>query len=266
MDYIAGNFGLNSRLQASTTQPVSVYAADYDKNGTLDPILTFFNGGVEYPFHPRDVLTDQIPSFKKKMTSYAAYGKTTLANLLSADEQQQALIKRATYFHRPISRTGQVEFVLHALPIEAQFSPVFGSSVTDINHDGNLDVLLVGNDYATEVLSGWQDAGLGLCLLGDGRGHFKTITPANSGFVVDGDAKALATVLLANGQLYYVATQNNGALRVFRETAATITYKRVKTADLQLIHVSKGKNRKIELTYGSGYLSQSSRIVEKNRD
>ncbi|NEL79572.1 MAG: VCBS repeat-containing protein, partial [Xanthomonas perforans] len=75
MDYVAGNLGLNNRFQASDSHPVSVYAADYDKNGTLDPILSFFNGDTEYPIHPRDVLTDQVPSLKKKMTSYATYGK-----------------------------------------------------------------------------------------------------------------------------------------------------------------------------------------------
>jgi hypothetical protein len=262
MDYVAGNLGLNSRLQASADQPVSVYAADYDKNGTLDPILSVFNGGVEYPFHPRDVLTDQIPSFKKKMTSYAAYGQTTLANLLSADEQKQATIKRATYLSSAYIENRSGTLVLHNLPIEAQFSPVFGSSATDLNHDGNLDILLIGNDYATEVLSGWQDAGLGLCLLGDGKGHFQSITPANSGFVVDGDVKALSSLLLANGQLYYVATQNNGPLRVFKETNNYETYQHAKPADAQLIQpMTNGKRRKIEFNYGNGYLSQSSRII-----
>ncbi|GAB3778531.1 VCBS repeat-containing protein [Spirosoma horti] len=262
MDYIAGNFGLNSRLQASSSKPISVYAADYDKNGTIDPILSFFNGGVEYPFHPRDVLTDQIPSFKKKMTSYAAYGKTTLTTLLSADDQKQALIKRATYLKSCYIENRAGLLVLHKLPVEAQFSPVFGSLATDINHDGNLDVLLVGNDYATEVLTGLQDAGLGLCLLGDGRGNFKALRPANSGFVVDRDAKSLACLMLSNGQVYYVAAQNNGPLRVFREASNQVVYKRVGSGTFSLSEsVGPGKKRKVEFSYGSGYLSQSSRVI-----
>lgn len=249
-------------MQASNSQPISVYAADYDKNGTLDPILSFFNGGIEYPFHPRDVLTDQIPSFKKKMTSYAAYGKTTLTSLLSADDQKQALIKRATYLKSAYIESRAGLLVLHELPIEAQFSPVFGSLATDVNHDGNLDVLLVGNDYATEVLTGLQDAGLGLCLLGDGRGNFKALAPANSGFVIDKDAKSLACLVSGNGQLYYVATQNNGPLRVFREVGDQVTYKRVGSGIFSLSEpAGHGKKRKVEFSYGSGYLSQSSRVI-----
>ncbi|GAB3039524.1 VCBS repeat-containing protein [Spirosoma pulveris] len=261
MDYIAGNNGLNSRLRASTDQPVSVYAADYDKNGTLDPIVSFFNGGTEYPFHPRDVLTDQIPTFKKKMTTYAAYGKTTLSSLLSADEQKHALIKRATFLASAYIENRAGNLLVHELPIEAQFSPIFGSSVTDLNHDGNLDVLLAGNDYASEVLSGWQDAGLGLVLLGDGRGNFKSLSLARSGFVVDGDAKALASLLVANGQLWYIATQNNGPLRVFTAAQPGVIYQHPDAASLN--RATGVNHRKQEFSYSSGYLSQSSWVVPK---
>ncbi|WP_338874245.1 VCBS repeat-containing protein [Spirosoma sp. SC4-14] len=256
VDYIAGNLGLNNRLRASAERPVSVYAADYDKNGTLDPILGFFNGPIEYPFHPRDVLTDQVPSFKKKMTSYAQYGKMTLSDLLGSDRQKQAIIKRATYFPTAYIENLKGTFVLHQLPIEAQFSATFGSVATDLNQDGNLDILLIGNDYGTEVLSGWQDAGLGLCLLGDGHGHFKPLMPGASGFLVDGDAKALAAIQLADEQLLYVATQNNGPLRAFSVT----TLPKSGTSGLSS---RKNKPRKTEQYWGSGYLSQSSQPLNK---
>src|SRR5690606_32454420 len=38
MDYIAGNLGLNSILQASEQEPVSLYAKDFDGNGSMDPL------------------------------------------------------------------------------------------------------------------------------------------------------------------------------------------------------------------------------------
>ena len=61
IDYVAGNLGLNSIYQASQQQPVCVYAKDFDDNGSMDPILCRYIQGTEYPVHPRETLTGQIP-------------------------------------------------------------------------------------------------------------------------------------------------------------------------------------------------------------
>ena len=39
-DYIAGNLGKNSVLQVNENEPVSLYAKDFDGNGSMDPIIT----------------------------------------------------------------------------------------------------------------------------------------------------------------------------------------------------------------------------------
>ncbi len=42
----------------------------------------------------------------------------------------------------------------------------------DVNGDGNLDILMVGNDYGNEVFVGRYDAFKGALLLGNGKGNF----------------------------------------------------------------------------------------------
>ena len=264
VDYVAGNLGLNSRMQATASQPVSVYAADFDANGSFDPIITLFNGPTEYPLHPRDALTDQIPSFKKRMTSYSAYGKLSLNDLLTSDERKQALTRRATFLASAYIENRAGTLTLHPLPVDAQFSSLFGALATDLNKDDKLDLITIGNDYATEVLSGYQDAGLGLCLLGTTGSGWRPLSPAQSGLRVEGDAKALASVLLANGQLLYVATQNKGPIRAFLQADSPFLYRRLAPAD-QKIRLRKGsqQGRKTEIGWGGGYLSQSSRIIRQ---
>ncbi|MEP6684693.1 MAG: VCBS repeat-containing protein, partial [Parafilimonas sp.] len=66
IDYIAGNLGENSFFKASKQYPVNMYAADFDGNGTLDPIITTFlkdqqGNKKEYPAFNRDDLVDQLP-------------------------------------------------------------------------------------------------------------------------------------------------------------------------------------------------------------
>ena len=45
MDYVAGNFGLNSQLKTSVDYPIGIYAKDYDNNGSVDPILSCYDEG-----------------------------------------------------------------------------------------------------------------------------------------------------------------------------------------------------------------------------
>jgi hypothetical protein len=63
----------------------------------------------------------------------------------------------------------------------------------DVDSDGNLDLLLVGNDYGMEPGGGRHDALNGLLLRGNGKGDFTSTTIAESGFFVKGDAKGLAS-------------------------------------------------------------------------
>ena len=52
LDFIAGNLGLNSRYRLTTEKPFSVYAGDFDGNGSLDAIPAYYFGEVEYPVPP----------------------------------------------------------------------------------------------------------------------------------------------------------------------------------------------------------------------
>lgn len=56
--------------------------------------------------------------------------------------------------------------------------------VGDYDSDGNLDVLINGNDYGTEVTVGRYDALNGLLLKGDGKGGFKPLTILESGIFI----------------------------------------------------------------------------------
>lgn len=44
LDMVAGNRGTNGFFQASSKEPFQVYAADFDKNGLIDPVMTTFWG------------------------------------------------------------------------------------------------------------------------------------------------------------------------------------------------------------------------------
>ncbi len=267
IDYVAGNLGLNSIYKASPEEPVSVAAKDFDGNGSMDAILCRYIQGKEYPVHPREMMTSQLAPLKFVLQRYSLYGTMQLKDIFPAEKLKDALVLKSTMFQSVyLQNNGKGEFTIKSLPAEAQFSPMFGISITDVNRDGNLDILSIGNSYASEVLTGYYDAGIGNCLLGDGGGNFRTKSVSESGYFVDGDAKALASLVAANGEELFIATQNRDSLKIYRRndrarSTATAITRAGALDDYCIVELGDGAKRKKEFYYGSGYLSSSSRAV-----
>jgi hypothetical protein len=211
-------------------------------------------------------MIQQMSFIKGKFPRYADYAQATLTDIFTPEELQEALTLQAVNFSNVyIENLGEGQFSMQPLPVRAQFSPLFGMVVKDVDEDGNLDVLFCGNSYATEVLSGRHDASIGGILLGDGQGDFKFIAPQESGFVIDGDAKGLISTLNIRGEELIIATQNNGPVKIFT-SGYTVVVKAESDDAWAEIHLVNGKIRRQELYYGHTYLSGSSRYMEVTPD
>ncbi len=264
MDYVAGNLGLNSIYQATPQEPVSVYAKDFDKNGTIDPVLCRFIEGKEYPVHYRESMTDQMLTLKKVFTSYEAYGKLTFHEVFSPRVLSNAKIMRATQMASVYIENRREEgFSMSPLPVPAQFSPIYGMISLDINDDGHLDLLAAGNSYSPDPLTGRYDASLGSCLLGDGKGNFTGLNYTHSGLLVTGDAKGAAVAQLKNGNSLMLFTQNQDSLRTFEKKGPTDqdTFVPLSTDLYAELHFQDERKRRHEFHYGITYLSQSTRSL-----
>ena len=168
-------------------------------------------------------LNSQSPKFRQQFSRYKMYGKTTMDNLLSQEDLKDALILQANHFQSSyIENLGNGAFELSALPITIQFAPINGMVADDVNNDGNLDILMVGNDYGNEVFVGRYDAFKGYPVLGDGKENFEEASISKSGFSVGGDAKGLVKLYRGTGEEIFVATQNRDNLKLFlREHSKT---------------------------------------------
>ena len=263
-DYVIGNLGLNSLYKASASEPVSIYAKDYDKNGSMDPVVTRYIQGKEYPTHYRETMTDQMVGMRRKLMRYSIYGKQTFQELFPEDQLADALIYRSTCFTSSyLENLGSGKFKITPLPVEAQLSPLFGITMFDLDNDSNLDIIGIGNCYASETLTGFYDAGTGVCLKGDGKGHFKSVHNSESGFFVDKDAKALAVVNSAANRPLWIATSNRDSLLVFEQAPSQKNLILIAAPDDVYAEVilTNGKKQRHEFYYGSGYLSQSTRTL-----
>ncbi len=262
LDYIAGNLGLNSQYKASIDEPLKVYGFDFDGNGAMDPIITYYKEGNEVPVAVRDIMHDQMSSIiNKRFGSYDAYSRAGINDIFDEKELKNAQVLSAVEMRSCyIENMGNSKFVLKPLPMEAQISPVFGSLANDFNEDGFLDVLLVGNSEAFETYTGPYDASMGTLLLGNGNGDFTYVPQTKSGLYLDHDQKALGTIHTGSENLI-VLTNNNAETQLLRSSYQELgEYIALEPKEASLeIDFANGKSERREIGYGGGYLTQSSR-------
>jgi hypothetical protein len=159
-DLIAGNFGLNSALKTSTSEPLRINYGDFDNNGTYDIVLSYVEGSVRYPVSSKGDIIQQYPALKQKFQDYHSYASASLEQVFGqsiASNSQQ--LEAATFAHCYIENNGKRGFKISALPIATQTSSVNDIIVHDFNDDGKLDVLTAGNFYPIETNTPRNDAG-----------------------------------------------------------------------------------------------------------
>ena len=215
-DIVAGNHGLNSRFKCSENKPVSMYVSDFDENGSVEQVITCYNGDKAYPMALRHDLVGVLPYLKKKYLKYESYKEQTIEDIFTKEQLAKAIKLEAKEMRSSVilnNRNGT--FTVKPLPVEAQFSTVSGVAVNDYNGDGKADILLGGNFYQSKPEVGIYDASYGLLLKGDGKGNFVAIHTNQSGILVKGAVRDIMIIKSKKKSLVIVA-RNNDQPKIFQ--------------------------------------------------
>jgi len=207
IDIIAGNWGLNSRLNASESKPITLYKKDFDNNGSEETVITYYYKGKETTLASKEELAKQMPFLNKKYLSYRDFAKASITDLFSEEKMKTALQKKvfelgSCYFEN----LGNTTFKKHLLPFGAQVSTVNDIWVEDFNGDGHLDLLLVGNNFEISTQLGRMDASHGTLLWNDGNGNFSE--QRNEMIPIPGACRNIEKLMIAEVP-YWVIARNN---------------------------------------------------------
>lgn len=225
-EFVLGNLGWNTRLQASPEHPLWLNVTDLDKNGSRDPLIGQLGKNeagqyAHYPLQSRDDAIGQVVSLKQRYVSYADFSTITFPEMITGHPQAEQLYKITQLSTSYLNMQPDGSFRLDTIPVQAQVAPVQAMLSGDFNQDGLADIVLSGNNYGSERTWGRQDAFNGLTLLGKGDGTFQALSAAESGFFVPGDGRDLAWLHLSQGHSWILAAQNQGALKLFRSHPPT---------------------------------------------
>ncbi len=211
VDLIVGNLGLNSRLKASSAEPVRLYYNDFDDNGKKEQVLTYYLNGKEIPFANKSELEKQIPLIKKKFLYAEDFAKASLTELFDSKKLKDAAVFSADYFSNAILiNKGNLQFETRALPWQAQLTPYKDAVTINANNDSLPDILLVGNYYENNIEMGRYDADFGTILINKGKGNF--LPESINGLQIKGPVRHVREINIGKVKAYILARNNDSAM------------------------------------------------------
>ncbi|HEY0610881.1 MAG TPA: FG-GAP-like repeat-containing protein, partial [Chitinophaga sp.] len=214
-DFILGNLAPNTQLKASVQEPMSMYINDFNMDGVTDPIICYYIQGKSYPYPSRDELLEQIVMLRKKYVHYSDYANTTIEDIFPPEVLKKSKVLQVQQLRNVVLiNEGKERFSIRELPVQAQFSAVFGILSGDFDNDGKKDLVLGGNFYPFRVQLGREDASKGLFLKGDGKGAFTPLGYQATGLLIDGDVRDMLIVSNTGKQKLIIAAKSNGATQV----------------------------------------------------
>ena len=214
-DLIIGNHGLNTRLKASSDQPMSLFVNDFDNNLTAEQIITVYNEGESYPLLLRHDLVMQIPELKKENLYYSDYEGKSVSDLFAEEKVKSAakgIVRRTD--HVVIWNINGQSLDIRSLPKDCQITTISAITTSDLDGDDLVDIIMAGNDYYMKPEIGIQAAGYGEVLKQTGNRQFKVLSPRESGLQLSGTTRDIA-FLNVNNQRLVLFSRNNDSLLTY---------------------------------------------------
>ena len=212
-DLIVGNLGNNNKFHPSEKKPLHVYGKDFDKNGTFDIVLSKMYKGKLVPVRGKVCSSEQNPFLLDKIQSYKEFATSDMEDIYGSEELADAFHRKATKFETVyLENDGSGQFNMKDLNIETQFGPTLAMELADVNNDGHMDVLGVGNLFNAEVETIRYDASKGFVLLGDSKGNFTSLN--NTSFYNNMNSKDIKNITINNKSILMVAN-NNAPLELY---------------------------------------------------
>jgi enediyne biosynthesis protein E4 len=215
-DLVLGNIGGNFSLKASANAPLKIWINDFNKNGTIEKVISKTSDGKDLPVLLKREMTTQFPFLKKKGIKHSEYAVLTVQELFPEEVLKSAVTKSVTWLQSGIAvNDGKGKFRLVPLPYMAQFSCLNAVQSADVNHDGKPDLIVAGNFTHFIPQLGSLDACRGNVLINKGNMQFDVLLPNQSGFALDGEVKQISPIDI-EGKPYLISLVNNAAPVLFK--------------------------------------------------
>lgn len=218
-DFMGGNVGLNYKFSASKEKPFQVYCEDFDKNGSYDIVLAKFVGQEQKPIRGKECMSQQMPFVSEKFPTYHAFADAGVSDICG-EELKKSFTYKCDWFASSFMLNDKGVFRMQKMPLATQFSSVNGMIPTDLDGDGDLDVVIGGNMYGSEVETTRGDGSYGSILIQQPDHSFVTKGYLDSGFFIPYDVKDMQLIHIGKDKKAAILVGcNNNTLRLYTGTS-----------------------------------------------
>ena len=212
MDYVLGNWGLNSKFKASKKSPLKLIFGDFDKNGQTETITAIEKNGDYYTISGLDELSSQLVFLKKKFNSYKDFAGKKLEEIIDKKMLADSRVLEVNELQSGYLKNEDGKFTFIPFKSKLQVSPIMAFLSYDFDNDTKNELLIGGNFFGVKPYHGRFDSFPGALL----RNENNVILGNEIGLdFTQKSIRHLNTIILKN-KAYLMVTFNNDAVQVYQ--------------------------------------------------
>ena len=164
LDFLLGNWGLNTKFRATAENPLRMYFGDFDHNGQTETLVGIEKEGEYYALETLDGLSGQMVHLRKKYNNYSSFAGQTLEEIMNKETLESAMKLEVNNLASGVLLNQNGAFEFQPFGTHLQTAPITAFCKYDFDNDGQEEVLLGGNYFGVKPYHGRFDSFTGALL------------------------------------------------------------------------------------------------------
>ncbi|MBC5837122.1 VCBS repeat-containing protein [Flavobacterium muglaense] len=212
LDYMIGNWGVNSKFKASEAFPMKMYYDDFDANGSFETVVAVEKNGNYYTTMGLDDLAEQFSGMiKKKFKSYQSFSGKTVEEVFSPEMLSKAKLFEVDNLKSGYLKNNNGKFTFVAFSNDLQVAPINCFVKSNFDSNKKESVFVAGNYFGVSPYHSRFDGFSGALI----KNQNQIILGSKLGIDLSQKAVRHLDIIHFNGKSYLLVTINNKKAEVY---------------------------------------------------